>query len=411
MIGSECQVRAERVVVTGCSGAVGRELVPGLLANGVEVVLVGRDPVALRDLFPACQSVHYDEITIAGKNFDALIHLATMNNNVKGAYDQFRKVNVDLAVLTRNLARQAGIRRFVYVSSTHALNLADTSHYAVSKREAEHQLMDGGDDIEILYLPAVVGRTLSGKLRLLSHLPGSLRSVALSVLASLSPTVSPHQVISAVLRPSPNRQANQSPWIETNGQVGNWFFALVKRSVDLFVATTVLIFLGWLLVLIGIAIRVESPGPALFRQVRVGRQQRTFTCLKLRTMHIHTPNAGTHEVAASSVTGLGAFLRRTKLDELPQVINVLLNQMSLVGPRPSLPSQTEVIAARAKVGVDVLKPGITGLSQCRGIDMSTPNQLAISDSEYLKLQSLVLDGKIMVQTALGKGSGDKVRVA
>lgn len=411
MTGSECQVKTERVVVTGCSGAVGRELVPGLLANGVEVVLVGRDPVALRDLFPACQSVHYDEITIAGKNFDALIHLATINNDVIGAYDQFRKVNVDLAVHTRNLARQAGIRRFVYVSTTHALNLADTSHYAVSKREAVHKLMDGGDDIEILYLPAVVGRTLSGKLRLLSRLPAPLRSVVLAVLASLRPTVSPHTVTSAVLRPGPSCQANQGPWIETNGQAGSWFFAVVKRSVDLFVATSVLVFLGWLLILLGIAIRLESPGPALFRQVRVGQYQRSFTCLKLRTMHIHTPNIGTHEVAASSVTGLGGFLRRTKLDELPQVLNVLLNQMSLVGPRPSLPSQNEVIAARAQLGVDVLKPGITGLSQCRGIDMSTPNQLAISDAEYLKLQSLVLDCKIIMQTALGKGGGDKIRVA
>jgi lipopolysaccharide/colanic/teichoic acid biosynthesis glycosyltransferase len=199
--------------------------------------------------------------------------------------------------------------------------------------------------------------------------------------------------------------------IVTNGQAKNRVFAASKRIVDLAVAVSAVALLGWLMIIIGVAIRLQSRGPALFRQVRVGRHQRTFTCFKFRTMYVGTRNVGTHEVSASSVTKLGAFLRRTKLDELPQVMNILMNDMSLVGPRPSLPSQIEVVAARSRRGVYAAKPGITGLSQIRGIDMSTPEELAISDADYLKLQSIALEGSIILQTAIGKGGGDKLRIA
>jgi lipopolysaccharide/colanic/teichoic acid biosynthesis glycosyltransferase len=162
-------------------------------------------------------------------------------------------------------------------------------------------------------------------------------------------------------------------------------------------------------VLIGIAIRLQSQGPALFKQIRVGRHQQTFTCFKFRTMEVATPNVGTHEVSAALITKFGGFLRRTKLDELPQVFNIIMNEMSLVGPRPCLPSQFDVVAAREARGVFVAKPGITGLAQVRGIDMSNPDELASADKIYLQLQSILLDFKIIMQTALGKGNGDKVR--
>lgn len=401
-----------RIVVTGASGFVGRELVPRLLARGAKLLLVGRDPAKLQQLFPRCKSATYDEIATHAKDFDLLVHLATKNNDSAGTYQSFKETNVDLAVDTYRLSRNSGIRKFIYVSSIRALDPADTSHYATSKREAAHRLADlGNDDVRVLYLPAVLGDTLSGRLAALSGLPGPLRDFALAIVTTLKPTVSVDRVASAIMDAADDKLQQASPWMVTNGQADSLLFALIKRSIDVLFAVSVLILIGWLLVGLGMAIRLQSPGPALFRQVRVGRYQRPFTCFKLRTMYVSTPNVGTHEVASSSVTRLGGFLRRTKLDELPQVLNILMNQMSLVGPRPCLPSQVELIAARARHGVDIAKPGITGLSQIRGIDMSTPEQLAASDADYLHLQSLVLDGQIMLQTALGKGGGDKLRVA
>ena len=121
-----------------------------------------------------------------------------------------------------------------------------------------------------------------------------------------------------------------------------------------------------------------------------------------------TASAGTHEVSASAVTRLGAFLRRTKLDELPQAINLLRGTMTLVGPRPCLYSQTELVEAREALGVYTLKPGITGYAQIRAIDMSQPLVLARADYRYKMLRSLLLDLRIILATARGRGGGDRV---
>src|SRR5690606_23023583 len=127
-----------------------------------------------------------------------------------------------------------------------------------------------------------------------------------------------------------------------------------------------------------------------------------------RTMKAGTVEAATNEVPAEAVTGIGRFLRRTKLDELPQVWNILRNEIGLVGPRPCLPVQTQLIEARRQRGVLSLKPGITGLAQVNGIDMSEPVRLARWDRRYLALQSLALDARIVLATARGRGQGDRV---
>jgi lipopolysaccharide/colanic/teichoic acid biosynthesis glycosyltransferase len=266
-------------------------------------------------------------------------------------------------------------------------------------------------DVCTVYLPAVTGEKFSGRLCVLNRLPRNVRTVALALFSTMKPTVSADRIVAAIAEISERGSTCKARMIVTDGQTENSIFAAFKRIVDLAFAVSIVALFGWLLIIIGLAIKLQSRGPALFRQIRVGRHQRTFTCFKFRTMHIGTQNTGTHEVSASSVTKLGAFLRRTKLDELPQVLNILTNDMSLVGPRPSLPFQTEVIAERARWGVYAAKPGITGLSQIRGIDMSTPEELAISDADYLKLQSIALELFILVQTAIGKGGGDKLRIA
>jgi lipopolysaccharide/colanic/teichoic acid biosynthesis glycosyltransferase len=159
-----------------------------------------------------------------------------------------------------------------------------------------------------------------------------------------------------------------------------------------------LVFLWWLLAIIWALIRVQSPGPGIFAQQRVGRNGRIFTCYKFRTMYEGTVQGPTNEVPLSQVTWLGNILRRSKLDELPQVWNILRNEFSLIGPRPCLPMQTGLVEARTRLGVLALKPGISGLSQVEGIEMSEPERLAVNDARYLALQSLQMDLKIMIET-------------
>jgi O-antigen biosynthesis protein WbqP len=166
-----------------------------------------------------------------------------------------------------------------------------------------------------------------------------------------------------------------------------------------------------ILLMVFVAVRLSSPGPAVFAQVRVGRNEQPFTCYKLRTMYVGTASLPTHQVQASSVTPLGEYLRRFKVDELPQLWNVLLGDMSLVGPRPCLPSQNELVEARRRLGVFDATPGITGLAQVGGIDMSDADRLAKVDAQYVRGRSLAGDLKLIWATLRGQGVGiDQVLV-
>lgn len=150
-------------------------------------------------------------------------------------------------------------------------------------------------------------------------------------------------------------------------------------------------------------------GAPLFRQQRVGRYQKPFILVKFRTMRLDTASVATHLADASAVTKLGRFLRRTKLDELPQLWNVLKGEMSLVGPRPCLFNQTELIAERESRGVFSARPGITGLAQINGVDMSTPTLLAETDAQMLRKMGLLAYFKYIFKTVMGSGSGDRIK--
>lgn len=399
-----------RIVVTGASGFVGQQVVPHLLRRGATLLLVGRLPEALRTTFPSCEAVSYGDLAVAGRGFDLVVHLAVRNNDDAGSYEDFAKVNVDLAVETCRSASEAGIKRFIYVSSTHALDEKNTSFYAASKRAATRALeAEPGMERVFLYLPAVIGDRLAGRLGALDRLPRPLRSIVLALLCALKPTVHAERVSAAILYLASDTHAATSPLIVSDGQAGNPFFGVVKRAIDLSFALAIIILLWWAMIIVWIVVRLQSPGPGIFRQQRVGRNERVFTCYKFRTMLASTPQLGTHEVPSSAVTPLGKFLRRSKLDELPQVFNILLNQMSLVGPRPCLPSQAELIEERRARGVFKVKPGITGLGQINDVDMSDPTRLANWDRRYVDLQSLMLDMGIILATARGGGSGDRTR--
>lgn len=186
---------------------------------------------------------------------------------------------------------------------------------------------------------------------------------------------------------------------------------VLKRSFDFVSGALGLVVLLPVIVVLVVIIRLESVGGGIFAQRRVGRNGRVFTCYKLRTMAAGTVQAGSHEVSASAVTRVGKILRATKLDEVPQLWNVVKGEMSLVGPRPCLPVQVELIEERESRGVLEVLPGITGLAQVEGIDMSDPVRLAEKDAVYVRDHSFWLDMKILFRTVLGKGSGDRVRKA
>ena len=162
-------------------------------------------------------------------------------------------------------------------------------------------------------------------------------------------------------------------------------------------------------ILIIFAIGMCSGGAPLFYQQRVGYQQRLFTLVKFRSMATNTQSVGTHLVDANAITPMGRFLRRSKLDELPQLFNVLRGDMSLVGPRPCLPNQIELIQQREMRGVFSVKPGITGLAQVNGVDMSSPRKLAIYDRLMIRNLDLGNYLRLIMATATGRGSGDRVR--
>ncbi|WP_134055206.1 sugar transferase [Rheinheimera aquimaris] len=180
------------------------------------------------------------------------------------------------------------------------------------------------------------------------------------------------------------------------------------RVLDIVFALLGLTFGFPVLVLLTI-IGLFDTGSPIFRQQRVGRNKKPFTLVKFRTMKPDTAHVASHLASSSAITPFGGFLRKTKLDELPQLWNVLWGDMSLVGPRPCLFNQQELIDEREQRGVLTARPGITGLAQVNDIDMSTPVLLAETDAKML--QSLTLGNyfKYIVMTVAGKGSGDRVK--
>lgn len=168
--------------------------------------------------------------------------------------------------------------------------------------------------------------------------------------------------------------------------------------VDVMLAAAAICLAAPLIALAALAVRLTSPGPAIFVQTRLGRHETPYRCLKLRTMWSDTGSVPTHEAPVSAITPVGRVLRRAKIDELPQLWNVLVGEMSLVGPRPCLPTQAALIEARRRSNVFGFRPGITGLAQVRGIDMSDPDLCAASDSEYVARAGLRCDLHIIAAT-------------
>ncbi|CAJ0686558.1 MULTISPECIES: sugar transferase [Ralstonia] len=174
----------------------------------------------------------------------------------------------------------------------------------------------------------------------------------------------------------------------------------MKRLFDLVLALCAAVVLALPIVLVALAVRLTSKGPALYWSERVGRGNRIFRMPKFRSMRVGTPAMATHLLTDPKVylTPIGPFLRKTSLDELPQLWSILAGDMSFVGPRPALFNQDDLIALRTKFGVDTLVPGLTGWAQVNGRDeLPIPEKVRL-DVEYMQRQSLLFDIRVLWMT-------------
>ncbi len=174
----------------------------------------------------------------------------------------------------------------------------------------------------------------------------------------------------------------------------------MKRFFDFTVSLILIILLSPLFVAIGIIVLIDDGGPIVFKQYRVKKDNKLFFIYKFRTMKNNTRNTSTIDLteAEFQITKSGKFLRKTSLDELPQLFNVLIGDMSFVGPRPLIPEEKEIRNLRKEYGVYSVRPGITGWAQVNGRDMLTDEEKALFDKEYVEKQSLLFDIKIMIKT-------------
>jgi len=180
------------------------------------------------------------------------------------------------------------------------------------------------------------------------------------------------------------------------------------RILDILFSLVGLIFAMPFLIILFI-IGLFDTGSPLFMQERIGRNKKPFTLVKFRTMTVDTASVASHLASTASITPFGGVLRKTKLDELPQLWNVLKGEMSLVGPRPGLFNQDELTQAREAKNIYTVRPGITGLAQVNEIDMSTPDLLAETDARMIATLSLKHYFTYILQTVTGSGSGDRVK--
>ncbi|WP_299866595.1 sugar transferase [uncultured Hoeflea sp.] len=395
-----------KIVITGATGYVGRNLIPLIQKRGTDLLLVGRDPSKVSACFPGVRCCGYGDLVREAQGYTTLLHMAVLNTNSNEPLETFLDVNVNGALETAELARKSGIKTFVNVSSTHALDPTNTSYYAISKRKAAAELAKlKGLEVISIYLPYVYEPKFSDRLSFLSRLPSPLARLMFHVIASRRPTVSIDRIAGFIedLETDGFFASLPAPAILSDGQADNPAFAFFKRVIDVLFALVVVVLFWWLLVVIWVLIRTESKGPGIVAQEKIGRDGRPFTCYRFRTTKSGPESLEMHRASAAPVTRLGRALRKLNLDELPQIINIFRNEMSLVGPSACLPEQRELVDARRQLGVLALKPGVCSLAQMNGIDMNDPEIHAQWDARYMALQSLRFDWNIFIAAVLGSG--------
>ena len=188
-------------------------------------------------------------------------------------------------------------------------------------------------------------------------------------------------------------------------------YSISKRTMDIVSSLVGLILLSPLFLLVAILIKLDSKGPIIFKQIRIGKNSKPFNIYKFRSMKIDAPNLSTEEFinASDFTTKVGKFIRKTSIDELPQLVNILKGDMSIVGPRPVIEREVRLLEIRKECNVDSILPGITGLAQINGRDNIDDYEKVKYDFEYLSKRNLVLDIKIIINTVLKVAKSEGIK--
>ncbi len=362
------------------------------------MIATARDRAAIVDMAGAQEICADREISdrLGRRDIDAVVDLIVMNSNATALFDEFHAVNVERVQALVGQAESAAVGRVVLITSFHSADPDNDTGYAASKRALEKWVAETAPQpVRLVVLPKIAPDANGARRRIWQ------------CLAAVKPAAFFEAAAAAIERAILSAATPDEPiWVSSIGH--DRAYRLVSRAIDIGFAIAIFVGLGWAMILLAVAIRLEGTGPALFRQRRVGRHERPFTLYKFRTMAVGTNEGATHEIGAAAVSRVGHFLRRTKLDELPQAWNILRGDLALVGPRPCLFVQDELIARRRAAGIFSLTPGLTGLAQVNGIDMSDPAELVRWEVLYCRIRGLLLDVRIVLQTFLGRGGGDRV---
>ena len=188
-------------------------------------------------------------------------------------------------------------------------------------------------------------------------------------------------------------------------------YSISKRTMDIVSSLVGLILLSPLFLLVAILIKLDSKGPIIFKQIRIGKNSKPFYIYKFRSMKIDAPNLSTEEFinASDFTTKVGKFIRKTSIDELPQLVNILKGDMSIVGPRPVIEREVRLLELRKECNVDSILPGITGLAQINGRDNIDDYEMVKYDFEYLSKRNLVLDINIIINNVLKVAKSEGIK--
>ncbi len=393
------------LLVSGGTGFVGT-LLYGYLKRHFRLTVISRDSQKNKT---DCSFISYDQFFSVPPPHDHFLHLAVLNNDLKYSASEYEAINNQFS---KKIFYQSSINRrglFINLSSFHAMHNSKNG-YGMSKRKFDNFLLSADmKNVIVLLCPIIYGKRFAGGLRFLEWLPPRLQAVCLTFLASLKPTLHVRRLAAAILLCTKYQNVNPRRLYLANPIHRKQMFCVIIRIIDLIGASIGLTITLCLLPLLSFLIKTTSKGPIFFVQTRVGHNQRLFKCFKFRTMSVKTPEVATHLIDRGSLTLVGGFMRRYKIDELPQFINVLRGDMSIVGPRPCLPSQSKLIEARKNRGVFDLKPGVTGLAQVDGYDMSDVEGLVEQDSLFKVQNSILLYFKLVLWTMLGRGNGDHAK--